>query len=285
MIVQLFERRSAAVFLAALAIFAAACAAIAGVPGLEHYASLLHRHALAERFSAIQITPAAIAYGFGAKPAAALAIGAAVAAAAVCCWFVAMRIIPDAAGRFCATCALLPFAVPFFHEHDLLVVFAPAIVFCGRANSRWWPLAAVGALLAATDWLGLAQRPDGTLQTLLLVGAFGAALVALRERPRPSMLTAPLIALALIGVAAVQAHAHAAPVWPDAMRSLPHAIERMDIASAWNAQQRASGLFARGAVWAGLRLCSLLGCAMLAAAAVLSSKCPADSRSPSPVPA
>jgi len=55
----------------------------------------------------------------------------------------------------------VPFAAPFFHEHDLVVVFVPAIVLVLRASPAALPIAMTGALFAATDWLGLAQRPDG----------------------------------------------------------------------------------------------------------------------------
>jgi hypothetical protein len=267
------------------AIFFGACTVAVGIGGMQHYVDVLHRHAAAEQFSGIQLTPAAIAYGFGASAQLASSIGTAVTLGAVCCWLLAMRSALGTVARFGLTCALLPLAMPFFHEHDLLVLFVPAIVYSIRADSYGWPIAASGALLAATDWLGLAQRPDGTLQTFLLVGALGAVLLALHDRLCIRMLTAPASILALIGIAAIFAHAHAAPVWPDAMRTLPPGIESMDIASAWNAQQRAAGLFQHDWVWAALRALSLLGCALTAAAVMLSSKSPADSRTSSPVPA
>lgn len=271
-------------FAASAVLFGLACAAVVGINGVQHYLDVLHRHSAAEQFSAIQITPSAIAYGFGVPAQLASSIGLTVAIAAACCWLLAMRSSRDAVGRFCITCALLPLAMPFFHEHDLLVLFVPAVVYGVRADARVWPIAAGGAMLAATDWLGLAQRPDGTLQTLLLAFALGAALVALHERPQVSMLAVPACVLALIAVAAAFGHAHPAPVWPDAMQALPHGIERMDIASAWGAEQRASGLFAQDRIWAALRSLSLLGCILTAAAAAVSSKSAADSRTTSPVP-
>lgn len=281
---QMFTRRALG-FLAAAALFGAACVLSVGMSGAVRYAAVLHEHAWAEQFSAIQLTPASIAYGFGASPQIAAVIGTAAAIAAIGCWALLMRAATETAARFAATCALLPLAMPFFHEHDLLVVFVPAVLYVTRADARVWPFAASGALLAATDWLGLAQRPDGTLQTLLLVGAFGAALVALHERPRAQMLVAPGAVLALIGIAAFVAHAHPAPVWPDAMGSLPRDIARMDISHAWNAQQQATGLFRQDAIWSALRLLSLAGCGLTAAAIAVSSRYPAGSRSPLPGPA
>lgn len=280
---HIFSRRWF-VFVASAALFGLACALVVGTGGVQHYLDVLHRHGAAEQLSAIQLTPTAIAYGFGVPAKIASSIGMTVALAVACCWVLAMRSSHDALGRFCITCALLPLAMPFFHEHDLIVLFVPAVIYAIRADARTWPIAAGGGLLVATDWLGLAQRPDGTLQTLLLVGALGAALVALHESPRLAMLKIPVCVLALIGIAAIFAHAHPAPVWPDAMRALPHGIERLDIASAWNAQQRATGLFARDPVWAALRLLSLLGCALTAGAVAVSSRSAADSRTSSPVP-
>ena len=277
----LFTRRAAALAIAS-ALFAGACVIVAGTGGIVRYAAMLHEHAGAERFSAIQITPASIAYGFGAAPQVAGAIGLAVAIAAIGAWVLLVRGCADTTARFCASCALLPLAMPFFHEHDLLVLFVPALVFAVRAPLRWWPLAAGGALLSATDWLGLAQRPDGTVQTLLLVGALGAALVALHDRPHARMLFVPLGALALIAAASVFAHAHPAPVWPDAMHALPGNVRSMNASAAWEAEQRATGLLSRDAVWSALRLLSLAGCALTAAAIAVSSRSPADSRSPLP---
>lgn len=281
---QLFSRRVFAFAITAL-VFGLACIAVVGLAGVQHYVAVLQQHASAERFSAIQITPASIAYGFGASPELAAAIGTVVTLAAVCCWALLMRERADSLARFSATCALLPLAMPFFHEHDLLVVFVPAIILTARADTRTWPIAALGALLVATDWLGLAQRPDGTLQTLLLIGAFGLALVALHERARPQMLIVPGAVLAAIAVAAVFASAHPAPVWPDAMGVLPAGIGRADVATAWNVQQRATGLLAQNSVWAALRCLSLAGCTLIAAAAAISSRYFERSRNSLPDPA
>jgi hypothetical protein len=258
---QCGRRSGAAIFAAGAAAFAAACVAVAGVSGILHYAALLHEHGSAERFSAIQLTPASVAYGFGAQEASAIAIGVAVALAAAAIWLVAVRRIADDVARFCATCALLPLAMPFFHEHDLAIVFLPAVYFTLRCSRALWPLASAGALFCATDWLGLAQRPDGTLQTLLLVGAAGCALAALRSDLDARMLLAPLAVLLAIGCAAAFAHAAPAPVWPDAMH--PVALHGGNIAPVWHAEQVATGLFARNPVWAALRVLSLLGCALL----------------------
>lgn len=281
---QALTRRGAIVFGVSLAVFALACAAVSGLPGIAQYATALRQHGSAEQFSAIQLTPTAVAFGLGAAPATALAIGTAIAAAAVVVWVLLMRSLRAPVDRLCATCALLPLAMPFFHEHDLLVLFLPALLYATRRHAGWI-FSMSGALLAATDWLGLAQRPDGALQTLLLVGALGLALIALHENPHSRMLFVPTAALAAIGIAAVFAQAHPAPVWPDAMGPLPNGIASMNVAAAWNAEQRATGLLTPNAVWSILRLLSLTGCALTAYGIALSSKSLARSKNPSPAPA
>jgi alpha-1,2-mannosyltransferase len=283
LIAQAVHRAGAAAFAAGAAIFTAACIAVAGANGALNYLHVLAAHSRSERFSAIQVTPAAIAYGFGVPEPAALAIGIAIAIGAAAAWLLFVRPIEDDTARLCATCALLPLAMPFFHEHDLVLLFLPAAYFSVRCEQRLWPLAAAGALLCATDWLGLAQRPSGTLQTLLLVGGAGLALVALRRDAAPRMLAIPAGILALIAAAAIPAHLHPAPIWPDAMRALPQG--GANIAAVWHQEQAATGLFARDGIWAALRAGSLLGCALVSYAAALSSRLTARSRSPLPAPA
>jgi hypothetical protein len=262
LISQCTRRMGAAAFGTGAIAFIAGCIAVAGVSGVLRYATLLCDHGNAERFSAIQLTPAAIAYGFGAPQASAGSLGVIVAVMAVVFWFVCVRRIEADADRFCATCALLPLAMPFFHEHDLAIAFLPAVYITVRCSRAVWPLACASALFCATDWLGLAQRPDGTLQTLLLIGAGGCALVTLRRDMDARMLLTPVAVLLAIGCAAAFAHASPAPVWPDAMRGA--VMHHGTIAAVWHAEQVATGLFVPSAVWAGLRSLSLLGCAALA---------------------
>lgn len=268
-----------------IALFAGISLAVSGAHGAFDYANVLRAHGAAERFSAIQLTPAAVAYGLGANGQAAAATGAIVAVAAIAVWFWLMRLPSSPAMRFAVTCALLPLAVPFFHEHDLVIVFAAAIVFTARGSERAWPFALAGSLFCATDWLGLAQRPDGTLQTLLLVGAAGTGLALLRGAARARSISIVFGVLASIAVASAVAHAHPAPIWPDAMGALPPDVRASGAAAAWHAEQAATGLFARNAAWALLRSLSLAGCALLVYAGALSCRSTADSRRSSTVPA
>jgi hypothetical protein len=276
--------RGALMFTGGLTVFAVACIAVAGPQGTLHYLSVLHAHGQAEQFSAIQITPAAIAYGFGLQPNAATNVGVAVAICTAVLWFALMRSVPDNLTRFCATCALLPLAMPFFHEHDLVILLVPSFYCVLRCSARQWPFAATASLLCATDWLGLAQRPDGEIQTLLLVGAAGVALFVLREDLHLRALLVPAAALAAIAVAGVFASAHPAPVWPDAMHGLSNVMPQ-HTALAWHAEQVATGLMAPNAMWALLRCLPLAGCALLAFASFASSRSPVRSRSPLPAPA
>ncbi len=266
---QVLRRRGAIAFVAGLTIFVLGCAAIAGWHGLLAYVQLLHAHEQAERFSVIQLTPAAIAFGLGASAHVAALLAIVVATAVIVAWGMLMQRVRDRIGQFCATCTVLPLVMPFFHEHDMLVLFLPSIYFTLQCSARTWPLAAAGALLCATDWLGLAQRPDGALQTLLLAGSAGIALVALRRDARPTMFIVPAGVLALIAIAAIIAQTHPAPIWPDAMHTLSGGMLSADAAHVWHEEQQGTGLFAQNAFWALLRALSLLGTLSLIAAAFL----------------
>ncbi len=175
--------------------------------------------------------------------------------------------------------------MPFFHEHDLLVTFVPAAYYASRCSIKLWPLAATGALLCATDWLGLAQRPDGAIQTLLLIGAAAVALYLMRSDLPPRLLAVPACMLVAIAVTAAFAQFHPAPVWPDAMGPLRISPAGAGAASVWQAEQNATGLLIPNAFWAMLRVFSLTGSIVLVCASMLSSKSAAGSRSPLPAPA
>jgi hypothetical protein len=246
------------------AAFGAICLATAGVRGIAAYIATLSAHGAAERFDTIQMTPASIAYGFGAAPHAAAILGISSAAAAAAIWISAARRMTGALSRFCIGCTLLPFLMPFFHEQDLIVLFVPAVFCVVNAQRRFAPAAFAGALCCAADWLGLAQRPDGAAQTLLLVGAAAIALMLLRgavEMPSMFACGAVLIGIAL---AALAAQHDPAPIWPDAMRALPAAVRTLPVAQIWHAEQRATGLLVPNAFWAALRCMPLLGAALLA---------------------
>jgi hypothetical protein len=260
------NRNSALALVAAVALFGLLCAGVS-INGLFAYALVLAAHGAAEQFSAIQLTPAAVAYGFGAPSGAAIAFGGLTALIALLFWLRAMVKVDDRFALFAISCALVPFGAAFFHQHDFVILFVPAVVLVLRAPSASLPLAMTAALLCATNWVGLAQNPEATLQTLLLTAAFALALLALRDEYDYRALAAPVVILVLIAGAGVFAASHPMPVWPDAMTPLPPNAAGLGAAAAWHAEQIATGLFARDAFWSLLRCASLAGCALLIRAA------------------
>jgi hypothetical protein len=228
------------------------------------YSRVLAAHADAERFVAIQLSPASIAYGFGAAPRAAEVIGIITAVlAAAAAMALALR-VRDRYARFAAFSALSPFAAGFFHEHDLVVAYAGVLWCALRTRATTRVVALVGTLLVAIDWLGLAQRPTGVAQSCLLASAAFAAFVALGERleQRATLVTGFALAVVLAGAAWIGSH-HPVPIWPDALGAF-HAAASAGPATTWNAEQRVSGLLAAVPAWAALRSLSLLGSGLLA---------------------
>ena len=120
--------------------------------------------------------------------------------------------------RFAAFSALVPFAAGFVHEHDLLVAYAAAAWCALRTRGTTRAVALAGTLLVAVDWLGLAQRPTGIVQSALLALAALLAFSALGERPRMASAVDCGAAVALLfGAGAFIGAHHPAPVWPDAL--------------------------------------------------------------------
>jgi hypothetical protein len=229
-------------------------------------------HAAAERFTAIQISPAAIAFGFGAPERFATAFGLAVAGGTIVAGIAIARTLSAPFARFAAVAALVPLVAGFFHEHDLIVAF-PAVAWCAfktRGTAR--VLATIGTLFVAIDWLGLAQRPTGMLQSALLAAAALCALVALSDaKEAASTLASGLAMVPIFGIAAWLGASYPAPVWPDTLGGL-HAASSLSAAAVWNAEQHVAGLDVREPVWALFRVLSLLGCGLLAASVYRKSR-------------
>lgn len=279
---QVRRKRALGAFGIAVVAFVALTAWASGTHGFIGYLDVLRAHGNAERLSLIQITPAAIAYGFRATPPVATVIGGIVSVTALIVWIAFSR-GASAFGRFVFACAILPFVLPFFHEHDLLVVFAAAIYAVARVERAFASIAICAALFAGIDWLGLAQRPDGTVQSLLLAIAALLAYAVLRGDLRPRDYVLPALPLLLLAAAGFAAGFHPAPIWPDAMRGFGAFATGASASSIWAAEQRATGLLQPNAFWALLRCCSLLGCALVAWATVrASSRCPERSKIASP---
>ena len=226
------------------------------------YLRSLAEHGQAERFSLIQITPAAIAYGFGAGNFIAQTIGLTAAIAAVIAGLAIVRIAHvKPLWKLAACCTLLPFAVPFFHEHDFVVLLLPALLCATIAQERMWSIAAAGTVLCGIDWLGLAQRPDGLLQSALLAFALFAALFALVD-VHPRRMIGPSCVLLPFVVAGAIARHFPAPIWPDAMTGTISLAG--PVATIWHRELAQTGQFAVQPFWALLRCCSLAGAAALA---------------------
>jgi hypothetical protein len=250
----------------ALAFGALTLAAGGGVPGFFAYAHRLGEHASAERFVAIQFTPGAIAWAFGAPEALASVAGYALAAAAIAATAVAtVRARLGARDGALLALAAAPLAVPFFHEHDFVVELIPliAIAVGTQGTARAWAGAAVA--LICVDWLGLAQRPAAAAQIIALAIAAAFAFVVLGKGARATRADlAPFVALAVLACAAVPlARAFPAPIWPDALPAGYHAPAAADASAVWADEQRAAGLTARQPAWAALRALPLTGCVLL----------------------
>ncbi len=273
-----FRRKNTALALiAGVAFFALLCAGVS-VNGVLTYALVLLAHGAAEQFSAIQLTPAAIAYGFGAPDNVAIATGGAAAVAAMLFWLRAMVQFDDRLTLFVISCALVPFGAAFFHQHDLVIMFVPAVALVLRAPASALPVIMAGSLLCATNWIGLAQNPGATPQTLLLTLAFALALLVLRGEFGFRALAAPFGTALIIVAVGIYAQTHVMPVWPDAIAPLSPAVRGMTAPGVWHAEQLATGLFAQNAFWSLLRCASLAGGALLVYGAWISSKYLADSR-------
>jgi hypothetical protein len=143
------------------------------------YAHAVAEHALAERLSAIQFGPSAIAFDFGATEAVATAVAVFAALLAIGAAIALGRAARDPFARFAGLSALVPFVAGFFHEHDFVVAFAAAVWSAVRTTGTTRAIALAGTLLVGFDWLGLAQRPTGIAQSALLEAALLAAFLAL----------------------------------------------------------------------------------------------------------
>lgn len=280
----LARRRAALLLVAAGAAFLAVTFAVGGGPaGLATYVRRLAEHGAAERFIAIQVGVPAIAASFGASERLANAIAAACALAALALAAgAAIRLRERPLLAAAIAIALLPWIVPFFHEHDFVLDLIPAIVLAASPQARVRALSGVACAFALVDWFGLAQRPAGTAQTACFALALGCAYAILpgsaRGRERFATLAACVV---LAAVALPLAHAFPAPVWPDTLGAY-HAAARLDSAAVWAAEQRWSGLYATVPAWGALRALPLTGGLIFACAALLAAREERFSRAASP---
>lgn len=256
-------------------------AAGGGVPGVLAYLHRLGEHGRAERFVTIQHTPAAIAWAFGAPASAASLLGAACALGAIVATaVVTLRARLDARDGTLLALAALPFAVPFFHEHDFAIELLAVIVLGVRASGAARAWAGVAAAAVLVDWFGLAQRAPAQPQLVVEALAVAAAFAALGAgRLRRADAAPAVAALALAALALPLARAHPAPTWPEALGAAYRAPANADASAVWADEQRVSGLDARDPAWGILRTIPLAGCVALGIAITLHAR----KRHPEPV--
>lgn len=262
---------------AAAVVVGGSALALGGPAGFAHYLDVLRAHGAAERFIAIQTTPSSVARSLGASEhvagiAAALCAGAVVVVLAAQC--LGRRYAPDA--RLVLASAALPLALPFAHEHDFTLAFLPAIVTVRAARGATWIVGACGALLAGSDWLGLAQRGNGVAETALLTTAAALGFAALARGALRPLHFVPMLAPLGVIVAGALVGAHPLPMWPDALGPHFHVPFQLSAPDVWQREQSASGIAALDPVWGWLRLLSLAGCAALWVAASLALREPRD---------
>lgn len=268
-------RDRTAVVCAALAVVAFALLTIwagGGASGLSAYAARLIQHAHAEQFVTIQYTPAAIAAAFGMADRVALAIGYGCAIAAVVLTIVAtVRFALTPRDGTLLAIAALPLALPFFHEHDFVLVLIPLLTLAlsARGAARVWT--GIATAMIAVDWLGIAQRPAAAAQIVALAAVVVCAFAVLGRGDRTTRADlAPIVTLiALFALTIPLARAFPAPVWPDALPANYHAAASADASAVWAGEQHAAGLDARVPAWGALRAIPLAGCIVLGAAIVL----------------
>jgi hypothetical protein len=276
LVARMRERSAfAAAALGALAFAALTLACGGGVAGFVRYLQRLGAHGRAERFIAIQDTPASIAWAFGAPENAAAAITAICALVAVGAAVVtAVRARLDARDGALLALAALPLAIPFFHEHDFVVELVPALVLGVRTQGAARVCAGAGAVLALVDWFNLAQRPPAIPEIIVCAFALAAAFVALGPGRRAQRADfAPFLAAVVLAVVAVPlARAFPAPTWPDALPPAYHAAADADASAVWGEEQDLSGLETRRPAWGALRALPLAGCVVLGIAVVLAGR-------------
>jgi hypothetical protein len=232
-----------------------------GLGGIERYVHLLAVHGGAEKRTVIQITPAGVALGFGAGDAAVTFVRYASALIALVFGAIAIRRITEPVARVGIAVCMLPFVVPFFHEHDFVLLLLPALYCAIHARGTILAFAAVASTLCGIDWLGLGQRPNAEVQSVVLsiACALGFALLA---RMRREALAGLIVPLAVIAVSLV-ARTHPVPIWPDALPPGWHGPADASISALWELEQRTAGLETQDPVWAFLRLLSLVSDALL----------------------
>jgi hypothetical protein len=273
--VRLIEKRSVLLLALAVTLFlAVTLAAGGGVAGIFDYVHRLGMHSAGERFILIQYSVAAIAASLQTPAVTAIAAGNVCAIVAVGIVFVAtLRYSAQPRMTAAIAIALVPWIVPFFHEHDFVLELIPVTILALCPVARVRTVALIGSVCVLVDWLGIAQRPNVAMQTLVIAIGVACAIAALprtaglRVLPLPALGTVAV----LIAIAVPLALSHPAPVWPDTLGNF-HAAPDLDASAVWAAEQQASGLGEFVPAWAVLRAIPMTGCLLLALAGILAAR-------------
>ena len=261
MIARATDARAMIAFVLGAGIFVALMLLSGGVGGFERYLHLLAVHGAAEKQTVIQITPGGVALGFGAGDTTVAIIRYACALTALLLGTRAvLRLREPVAGVGIAACAL-PFIVPFFHEHDFVLLLVPALYCALHARGGTLAFSAVASTLCGVDWLGLGQRPYAEIQSVILATAcaLGFALLA---GIRPQAFAGLVVPLAVVAVS-FMARMHPVPIWPDALPPHWQGPAGASVSALWGLEQRAAGLDSQDPFWAFLRLLSLFSDVLL----------------------
>ena len=227
-----------------------------GVQWPATYLNTLAAHAQAERFASIQYTPAAVLYGFGIPPGLAHVFGIALAVIAFVIAVLGAIRADTTAHRFAILSCAIPFVAGFFHEHDFVVLFVPAIFALTHARNA--SLAVIATFLAGINWLDFAQQPQALPQDVTLAAAL--LIAAIGFQPQRHYFVAALATAAATILGVWIGHAHPLPIWPNDMQD---AASGVTMAQVWKNEQLQTGLLRPDAAAATLRSFALLGSALL----------------------
>ncbi len=256
------HRRGMAAAAIAIVVLYATGAVYQGLNWPAQYAALLLAHGAAERFDAIQYTPASIAFGFGAAPRFATFAGAFVAvAAAVTAAFAIVR-TGELASKFAVACTALPLVAGFMHEHDLVLLLIPALWALRRVERRLRAATIFAFALCSVNWMDFAQQPQAASQDVTLAAGFCCAALAWSQYRDAALYTGAAAAFTCVLAGAWIGVHHPAPIWPNDMAAFSVA-PGANASQIWQAEQRATGLETAAPAWAMLRTFSLAGTVML----------------------
>ncbi|HEV7180202.1 MAG TPA: glycosyltransferase 87 family protein, partial [Candidatus Baltobacteraceae bacterium] len=256
------RRRGLAAFLLAAGGLYAIGAIAAGWAWPVAYFSALRAHGAAERFDVIQYAVPAISFGFGASQGQAAAVAAVIALAVLAVAVVAIFRTRDTMQRFVIACAALPLLTGFVHEHDLVLLFIPALWAMRTADARRAPLAVLAFGFAAVNSMDFAQQPGAAWQDLVLCAGALAAVLAWSPQQTPRHYAAAGCALAVAAACAWIGTHHPAPIWPNDMSAF-HISPGASSADMWRAEQLHTGLIRKEPAWALLRSIPLAGSIVL----------------------